>query len=433
MSPADSESDDRPDETTDALDDGSGEDRSASSASDPEAARQEAEEALAEIEAMADLDDDPEVESEASGDEAPAAGDPDAPDPQAAGTDDEGVPEDQCENCGAMLHGPYCSQCGQKSADRIVPLWHMLNEALEAVIELDMRVLHTIPKFLFLPGRLTKEYLNGRRKRYIRPFRLFLFATFILFTVLALSTTGGFGLLFSPSSSRGLSDAAPTAGADTTQTATADTVRSAPAGARPSPSQPGGKEDTTTITVTGHSNLSVTEWLWGSQTERSRAADSIRKALAPEPSDDRVEAALKRNLPRVVEHPFAFLEATIDRGPYLMFFMIPIFALLLKLLYVRRGRLYVEHMIFSLHMHAFTFFAFTGGILLEQSDATGLGVAAMVVNASPLLYLVLALSHVYEQGIVKSSIKALFLLSIYAIILSIGFALLIVLVIGYFL
>ena len=40
------------------------------------------------------------------------------------------TPEDQCENCGALLEGPYCSQCGQKAASRVVPLWHMTNEAL---------------------------------------------------------------------------------------------------------------------------------------------------------------------------------------------------------------------------------------------------------------------------------------------------------------
>ena len=40
------------------------------------------------------------------------------------------TPEDQCENCGAFLEGPYCSQCGQKAAGRVVPLWHMTNEAL---------------------------------------------------------------------------------------------------------------------------------------------------------------------------------------------------------------------------------------------------------------------------------------------------------------
>jgi len=61
-----------------------------------------------------------------------------------------------------------------------------------------MRVLWTLPKFLFLPGRLTKEYINGRRKRYIRPFRLYLFTTFVLFTVLAFTAGGGLQVPFNP-------------------------------------------------------------------------------------------------------------------------------------------------------------------------------------------------------------------------------------------
>jgi len=140
-------------------------------ASSPEDARKEAEEALSRIEELADLDADAAPEEELGAEADPDAVEqettaseaaPDSIDAAEPASPGDGAPEDQCENCGALLHGPYCSQCGQKAADRIVPIWHMINEALEAVVELDLRVLYTMPKFLFLPGRLTKEYLNGR-------------------------------------------------------------------------------------------------------------------------------------------------------------------------------------------------------------------------------------------------------------------------------
>lgn len=367
-------------------------DRSGQSASDPEEARSAAEEALSEIEALADLDEEPEMgggETHASGTSSAQA---------SSGTDvasaEGDTPEDQCENCGALLHGPYCSQCGQKAAERIVPIWHMINEALEAVIELDMRVLWTLPKFLFLPGRLTKEYINGRRKRYIRPFRLYLFTTFVLFTVLALTTGGGFQLPFDPQVSP----------------AQADTVQ---AGA-PIPSS-----DTLAA-------ASAPPFL-GSAEQRERWArslqrnpDAINVQIGDPETQAQLERILRQKIPEALRNPRDFLGSMIDQGPYVMFLMLPVFAFLLKLLYIRRGRLYVEHLIFSLHVHAFSFLAFAVGILLGETDTAWLHTAATWIEWSPLLYLVVAMAHVYDQGFIKSSIKAFFLLLIYTLVLFFG-------------
>ena len=388
-------------------------DPSGKAASDPEAARQEAEDALAEIEALADLDEDPGGDDEpgATGAEATAS----EPTSEAAASGEESgaearseqatgasrttasdTPEDQCENCGALLDGPYCSQCGQKAADRIVPIWHMINEALEAVFELDVRVLRTLPKFLFLPGRLTKEYINGRRKRYIRPFRLYLFSTFLLFAVIALTTTGNFGFVLDP---QGMARFNP--------------PNTALAASNPS--------DAAALQDQNGS-------LFGDPEQRKRMAEefrsdstSINVTLYDDPEANKnLERLLRAKVAQAIEDPWAAVSSAIDRGPYLMFLLLPIFAFLLKLFYVRRGRLYVEHLIFSLHVHALAFFAFTAGLLLEQSSIGWVSGVAPWVEASPLLYLILAMSHVYEQGLIKSSLKAFLLLSIYGIIFAIG-------------
>jgi len=383
-------------------------------ASDPEAAREEAEDALAEIEALADLDEDPDVggdaeekTEDASGPQAAtegAASDASAApeeevgaDPDPSSSPEGGRLEDQCENCGALLNGPYCSQCGQKAADRIVPIWHMINEALEAVIELDLRVLYTLPKFLFLPGRLTKEYINGRRKRYIRPFRLYLFSTFLLFAVIAFTTTGNFGFVLDPQGMARFNPPNTALAASTT----------------PDP-------DTTEERDAS---------MFGDPDRRKKMAQQIRSdstsinvELYDDPAaNENMERVLRTKVAQAIEDPWEAVSSAIDRGPYLMFLLLPIFAFLLKILYIRRGRLYVEHLIFSLHVHAFSFFAFTAGLLLDQSSIGWLQATAPWVDASPLLYLVLAMSHVYEQGLIKSAIKTTMLLSIYSIVFAIGF------------
>lgn len=138
-------------------------------------------------------------------------------------------------------------------------------------------------------------------------------------------------------------------------------------------------------------------------------------------TNERAERLLRTKSAQAIRNPRAFVNSMIDRGPYLMFLMLPIFALLLKLLYIRRGRLYMEHMIFSLHMHAFTFFAFTIGLLLDRTGVGWLGTVGTWIQLAPLLYLVLAMRHVYEQGLIKTTIKVTILLSIYMTILSFGF------------
>jgi len=381
----------------DDLDDLGDEEGTGQAASDPEEARAAAEDALAQVEALANLDEEPEVESGGADRDTARGSSSQASGGSTASTESD-TPEDQCENCGALLHGPYCSQCGQRAADRIVPIWHMLNEALEAVIELDMRVIHTFPKFVFLPGRLTREYINGRRKRYIRPFRLYLFTTFLLFTVLALTAGQSFRFPFDPEMSA--------AQADTVQMESrGEAADTAAAAAAPS--------------------------VFGSPEQREEWAETIEKnpdAVNVQFGDPETQARLERILrvkvAEALRNPRDLIGSMIDRGPYAMFLMLPIFALLLKLLYVRRGRLYVEHLIFSLHVHAFSFVAFTVGILLGEAEAGWLHVAADWIELSPLLYLVLAMAHVYEQGFIKSTIKAFLLLLIYSIILVFGLLLL---------
>jgi len=371
-------------------------DLSGEAASDPKEARAAAEDALSQIESMADLDEEPDVgASEAEQTMASGSSEQGGREAETAAPSQSDTPEDQCENCGALLQDPYCSQCGQKAADRVVPLWHMLNEALEAVIELDMRVLWTLPKFLFLPGRLTKEYINGRRKRYIRPFRLYLFTTFVLFTVLAFTAGQGLQFPFDPQMS-------PTQ---------ADTLQANPTA---------GQTDTVAA-------ASSSSWIPGTPEQRQKWArqiqtnpDAINVQVGDAETEAQLERVLRRKVPETLQNPRDFLESLIDQGPYVMFFMLPLFAFLLKLLYIRRGRLYVEHLIFSLHVHAFSFFAFTLGILLGEADAAWLRTAAGWVELAPLLYLVVAMAHVYEQGFIKSAIKASFLLFIYTILLAIG-------------
>lgn len=114
-------------------------------------------------------------------------------------------------------------------------------------------------------------------------------------------------------------------------------------------------------------------------------------------------------------------DALQEQLPRMMFAMLPIFALLLKFLYVRRGRYYVEHFIFSLHFHAFVFLLLTVYMGLEYVPGvagSGLGVA---VAGWMLLYLFIAMKTVYGQPFLKTAVKYFTLLWCYFFTLVISF------------
>jgi hypothetical protein len=80
----------------------------------------------------------------------------------------------RCDNCGAAVSGHYCAACGQCLEAPVQSLWHFTREATEDLTHTDSRLWHTLGALLFRPGYLTREFLAGRRARYLPPVRLYL-------------------------------------------------------------------------------------------------------------------------------------------------------------------------------------------------------------------------------------------------------------------
>ncbi len=100
--------------------------------------------------------------------------------------------EGVCANCGAALSGRFCANCGQP-AHLHRSLGHMFEEMLHGIIHFDAKAWRTLPMLIGRPGTLTRNYVFGKRARYISPLALFLFTVFLMFFVFAWST-GGDGL-----------------------------------------------------------------------------------------------------------------------------------------------------------------------------------------------------------------------------------------------
>jgi len=244
-----------------------------------------------------------------------------------------------CRNCGTAAPGRYCPACGQETALKLPTAGAFLREAAGRYVALDGRLARTLVCLLFRPGFLTREYLAGRRKRYIRPARLFLVLALALFAVLRLASEAN------PGAAIVLDDADPVAEAS----------------GGPAPQSPG-ERGVIKATVTedgGEVGLTDLGIPW-----KLRLDDQFRATvIGPE---GRLRERLQLRLDRInrlnrQERAEEILAGVLRYGPYAMVALLPGFALLLKLVYTgraarhpQRPRRYAEHLVFGAHNHAFT-------------------------------------------------------------------------------
>lgn len=97
-----------------------------------------------------------------------------------------------CDNCGAALQGPFCAQCGQRKRQLDPTLADLLAELGREVFDADGRIFRSVWVLFLSPGRLTNEYLAGRRVSWLPPVRLYLVVSVVYFAVSTL--VGEFGI-----------------------------------------------------------------------------------------------------------------------------------------------------------------------------------------------------------------------------------------------
>ncbi|HEX2190022.1 MAG TPA: DUF3667 domain-containing protein [Longimicrobiaceae bacterium] len=286
-----------------------------------------------------------------------------------------------CANCGDASPGRFCPSCGQERRTRLVSLREMAVDFLDDQLALNSRLPRTALFLLVRPGFLTAEYLRGRIARYIRPLRLYLGASVLFFLLLSLLDSGWL-------------DAGAADGGGVRVAVEGDTIPlvSALAG---SP-------------AAGAARPWEVDGSWVDSLDVRTAVPALDGLL------EEKRAHFRRMTPgeafREVMGQFR------EHVPTMMFLLLPVFALLLKLLYARRGRLYVEHFVFALHLHAFAFAAFTVMLLARHPTVAG------VLTLWVLLYTFLAMRRVYGQGWMRTGVKYLVLGWSYSIVLTLALA-----------
>lgn len=307
---------------------------------------------------------------------------------------------ESCLNCQAALHGQYCGNCGQRARSRLISLWELISDAFGDLFEIDSRIWGTLRPLLLRPGKLTHEYLQGRRTRFMPPFRTYIVLSIIFFLVLLFDPREEFGLLFEP-------------GNETNEETVEDRQTAVETEAK---TDPGAADDYQDETLWDGLGVTITT---DDPEAASEADDGNCEFDSPEDLDLPEWLARRMTPERLLivcekvsaDDGKALLAKMQDNIPAALFFLLPLMALVLKLLYPLSKRYYVEHLLFVVHFHAFFFLMLIlqmlfsrAGILFSLPES----MVNIVLFATSLyipVYLYKAMRKVYDQGNLASASK----------------------------
>lgn len=325
-----------------------------------------------------------------------------------------------CLNCGTELKGPFCFYCGQPDRNflRFFPV--LLREMLSDFIDLDSRFARTMKPLMFRPGRLTRDYLDGRRFRYTPPIRLYLFSSIVFFLVAA---------LLSSNAARESVEQLSNGGGNLTEEQAArarEAVKDMPPELRAQLNMDLEKviedaarrnEEAAVTDEEAGTDRPQNQWFnidgiqfndepWDAET------NPVDLPWVPQWLDDWINGELEDSPAKAEEinrNPDVIIDQVFDILPATVFVLLPIVALLFKFWYLFAKRFYIEHLIFALHNHAFLFVSLTlllmgavaEGRLRElgiEWAATGMAWMVIVLSVWMPLYLFISLRTVYRQN-----------------------------------
>ena len=315
-------------------------------------------------------------------------------------------PVSTCLNCGTPVSSSYCPDCGQEAVQHTASVPVLLADLANEIFSLDSKLLRTLLALLFKPGRLTVAYTHGQRVRYLSPVRVYLTCSLVFFLLVLWAHSRVVAITSSSTtSSASGATAKPKLAGGQSVTTSANTEKS-PAAV----SQPAAPEKTKNRLnfTAGRRTISSFESIPDTVDEFNRAFSTDNKKLSPTDVYIITQIIKMKKLGKE-----GIIRKYLENFPNMMFLLLPIFAVALKMLYIRSELKYVEHLVFLLHAHAFAYIVLSILLLLPQNP-----ILSLIPLGIPV-YVFLAMRTFYRQPWWKTSIKLGMLFVGYATIFAI--------------
>jgi Protein of unknown function (DUF3667) len=392
-------------------------------------------------------------------------------------------PLTHCENCGAPLTGEFCSQCGQHAIDYRRSIFRVLLDAADSFLNWDTKFLHSINQLLIHPWQLTNDFNAGRRARYVHPLRLYLIGSIVFFLLaraINWDSEGPIQLTAQDRSELVASLAkmvAPDSPLSPEEREQVDLARLKLAEAQGALTQEERAELKKAFRA--YIKSSVVRQRVSAEERAKMAMIMARVPKIPDhvvppaipppvipvsPTDTDVVATPPPRVPSPpimstpkpdTKAPFhfstgregekktafalwlekqvkekigedgsrakLFMETLRSNIPGMMLCCIPLFAFILKILYIRKGRFYVEHLVYALHIHTFLYVAViitSLAVMAANRTVPALsGWITALMTIAIVVQIFLSIRRVYKQNWFMTLVKFLFGGLVYCVIL----------------
>jgi len=382
-----------------------------------------------------------------------------------------------CENCHQALNGPFCANCGQSTDSTLKYFWVVILHLLDDIFSFDSRASRTLFPLITRPAFLTNEYFAGRRVHYVPPLRLYLFISIVFFITLKYFVAAEDGNPININNKQALITQVKShieqlkTEQSTLQKTTLENVE---------------KVTQLTADITKFSNYLADlnrEYTSGQNKQIIKLTrklvelefDNVKESLSDKDQakfDELIAQRLKvlngdiisdeltignnedgtitfdflsdesnkkltefsKELTEKAEKAFnsdtgPLVEQVIGKLPQLMFILLPLFAVLLKIMFIFSKRLYMEHLTVALHSHSFIFITVLLSEMLDLLDnylvetspgfANFFGVVAGALLFWIPIYLFLMQKRVYKQGVFFTLVKFSIIGTIYSLMITV--------------
>lgn len=262
-----------------------------------------------------------------------------------------------CLNCGTALAGPFCSQCGQRDVPPYPTVRELTHDAWHELSHWDGRYVQTFLTLLGRPGALTLASLEGRRRRYVTPLRVYLTASLFYFLVAASSP---------------------------------------------------------------NLNIQTSATVPGANVKIDLRHPEAVEQLTPEQqaqlrrSVGRAPWWAQPVMRAVVNDPRGLRQRFLTMWPRVLFALVPVFAAIVALFYRRRP--FAQHLIFGLHLHAAMFMAMA---IAEASNLLQSRVIAGIAGLSGFVFIIsyalAAFRRVYRERWHWIAVKSIGVVALYGL------------------
>ena len=343
----------------------------------------------------------------------------------------------ECTNCGHPLDmsDRFCPQCAQINSTKKPTLKDFFDEFFSSLISYDSKLLKTLSSLLLKPGKITRDYLEGKRISYTNPFRFLLSLSIIYFLMINFNLSADLAKFDRQGSGNenGLFNFSNNFDSEKTQKqldslkqeginievdpAELDSLESRLSNSRDSLYLSNPKKEL--------SNLDSLFIL-----ERFGKRREVFSALIKEnPSSDYEELIKKyeledsrgntyaynaaQSMKRFTERPGSFAASLISKLPFLVFFFLPVFAVFIWVVYIRKKYTYTDHLIFGFHIQSLLFILLIISLLIDFIFNIFTGWIFVLIF---MFYLYKAMRKFYQQGRFKTILKFAFLNFVFVIL-----------------